>query len=66
MRNIQNVYAKKCENCKLHTKKNPGRKLLGNMRKKSKKCNKKHCFYNAKMREIQNVYTKKGEKCEQM
>ena len=52
---------KNAKNCKLHIKKNPGRKLLGNMRKKKGKCNKKHCFYNVKMREIQIVYTKKGE-----
>ena len=59
--------AKNCKlrrkNCKLHIKENPGRKLLGNKRKKRKmQKKKKHCFCNIKRRKIQNVYAKKGEK----
>ena len=48
------------KNCKLYIRKNPGRKLLGNIRKKQK--NAKNCFYNVKKRKIQNVYAKKCEK----
>ena len=50
---------KNAKNGKLHIRKNPGRTILGNMRKKSEKCKKKHCFYNVKKRNIQNVYAKK-------
>jgi hypothetical protein len=57
--------AKNCKlrrkNGKLHINENPGRKLLGNMRKKNENAE-KHCFCNVKMRKIQNVYAKKGEK----
>jgi hypothetical protein len=48
------------KNCKLYIRKNPGRKLLGNIRKKQK--NAKNYFYNVKKRKIQNVYAKKCEK----
>ena len=52
---------KNAKNCKLHIRKNPGRKLLGNRRKR-RKMQKKLCFYNVKKRKIPNVYAKKGEK----